>query len=68
MVRTATIERTTTETAIHLTLVVDGRGRADVSTGVAFLDHMLALFAHHGLFDLTVQAQGVLHVDAHHTV
>lgn len=68
IMRAATIERTTKETEIHLTLALDGRGRAEISTGVGFLDHMLTLFAHHGLFDLTVQAQGDLHVDAHHTV
>ena len=66
--RTATIDRKTGETDIHLTLALDGRGKADVTTGVGFLDHMLTLFAHHGLFDLTVQAAGDLHVDAHHTV
>ena len=66
--RTATIDRKTGETDIHLTLALDGRGEADVTTGVGFLDHMLTLFAHHGLFDLTVQASGDLHVDAHHTV
>ena len=66
--RTATIDRKTGETDIHLTLALDGRGKAEVNTGVGFLDHMLTLFAHHGLFDLTVQASGDLHVDAHHTV
>ena len=66
--RTATIDRTTGETEIHLTLTLDGRGRAKVNTGVGFLDHMLGLFAHHGLFDLTVDARGDLQVDAHHTV
>jgi imidazoleglycerol-phosphate dehydratase len=66
--RIATIDRTTKETEIHLTLALDGRGHAQVSTGVGFLDHMLTLFAHHGLFDLTVQAKGDLHIDAHHTV
>jgi imidazoleglycerol-phosphate dehydratase len=66
--RTATIDRTTRETEIHLTLAVDGRGRAEASAGIGFLDHMLTLFAHHGLFDLTVQAKGDLHIDAHHTV
>jgi imidazoleglycerol-phosphate dehydratase len=65
--RSATIDRTTGETAIHLTLELDGRGQAKVGTGIGFLDHMLALFAHHGLFDLTVAAKGDLHVDAHHT-
>ncbi len=48
--------------------MVDGRGRSRVSTGVGFLDHMLDLFAHHGLVDLTVEAKGDLHVDVHHTV
>jgi imidazoleglycerol-phosphate dehydratase len=66
--RTVTIERRTGETDVSVTLNVDGRGRADVKTGVGFLDHMLALFAHHGLFDLTVAATGDLHVDSHHTV
>ena len=66
--RSATIDRTTGETEIHLTLELDGRGQAQVSTGIGFLDHMLTLFAHHGLFDLIVQAKGDLHVDAHHTV
>jgi imidazoleglycerol-phosphate dehydratase len=66
--RTATIKRATGETDVSLTLALDGRGRAEVNTGVGFLDHMLALFAHHGLFDLTVAAKGDLQVDAHHTV
>jgi len=62
------MHRTTTETDIALTFVVDGSGRADVSTGIGFLDHMLELFAHHGGFDLTVAAKGDLEVDGHHTV
>ena len=66
--RSATIDRTTGETEIHLTLELDGRGQAQVNTGIGFLDHMLTLLAHHGLFDLIVQAKGDLHVDAHHTV
>jgi imidazoleglycerol-phosphate dehydratase len=66
--RIATVDRITKETEIHLSLAIDGRGQAQVNTGVGFLDHMLALFAYHGLFDLTVQARGDLHVDAHHTV
>jgi imidazoleglycerol-phosphate dehydratase len=66
--RTATIVRQTGETKVDLTLAVDGRGKAAVETGVGFLDHMLVLFAHHGLFDLTVQAAGDLQVDGHHTV
>jgi imidazoleglycerol-phosphate dehydratase len=65
--RNATITRTTKETSIELSLELDGSGRAQVDTGIGFYDHMLALFAGHGLFDLTVQAQGDLHVDEHHT-
>jgi imidazoleglycerol-phosphate dehydratase len=66
--RTATVDRVTGETEVHLTLALDGRGGSQLQTGIGFLDHMLALFAHHGLFDLVVKAQGDLHVDAHHTV
>ena len=65
--RQATIERTTGETKIKLTLDLDGQGRAEIRTGIGFLDHMLTLFASHGLFDLTVIADGDLHVDDHHT-
>ncbi|HEU4329394.1 MAG TPA: imidazoleglycerol-phosphate dehydratase HisB [Roseiflexaceae bacterium] len=65
--RTATIDRRTGETDVHLSLAVDGSGQAEIATGVGFLDHMLTLFARHGLFDLTVRAQGDLHVDEHHT-
>ena len=63
-----TITRTTRETDIRLTLDLHGAGRAQIETGIGFFDHMLELFAHHGLFDLTVQAQGDLHVDEHHLV
>jgi imidazoleglycerol-phosphate dehydratase len=63
-----TIIRTTRETDIRLTFQLQGSGRADITTGIGFFDHMLELFAHHGLFDLTVRAQGDLHVDEHHTV
>lgn len=66
--RTATINRKTAETDIQLTLNVDGSGQSDVRTGVGFLDHMLTLFARHGLMDLTVRCEGDLHVDGHHTV
>lgn len=66
--RTATIHRQTGETNIQLSLTLDGTGRAEIETGVGFLDHMLTLFAKHGLFDLQVQAVGDLHVDDHHTV
>ena len=65
--RSATIERRTGETDVRLSLTVDGGGQADVQTGVGFLDHMLTLFAKHGLFDIRVQAQGDLHIDEHHT-
>jgi imidazoleglycerol-phosphate dehydratase len=66
--RRAEIRRTTSETDITLTLVLDGAGRADVHTGIGFFDHMLELFAHHGGFDLVVKAEGDLDVDGHHTV
>jgi imidazoleglycerol-phosphate dehydratase len=66
--RRATVTRKTKETNVTLTLVVDGTGRATVSTGVPFLDHMLELLARHGFFDLTVEASGDLEVDFHHTV
>jgi imidazoleglycerol-phosphate dehydratase len=66
--RRASVQRTTSETDIDLTLVVDGSGAAEVSTGIGFLDHMLELFAHHGRFDLMVRASGDLDVDGHHTV
>jgi imidazoleglycerol-phosphate dehydratase len=65
--RRARVARTTKETEIVLELGIDGRGRAEIATGIGFLDHMLTLFAGHGLFDLTVQAQGDLHIDEHHT-
>jgi imidazoleglycerol-phosphate dehydratase len=68
MSRTATIRRETAETKIDLTLNLDGRGVADVATGVGFFDHMLTHIAKHGLFDLTVRCSGDLHIDAHHTV
>ena len=68
MPRVAHIERKTAETQIDLRLDLDGTGRAEVATGVGFFDHMLDLLARHSLIDLTVQAKGDLHVDAHHTV
>jgi imidazoleglycerol-phosphate dehydratase len=67
MPRSATLTRTTSETDIALTLALDGTGHADVATGIGFLDHMLTAFARHGLFDLSVQAKGDLHIDFHHT-
>jgi imidazoleglycerol-phosphate dehydratase len=66
--RTATIERTTAETSITLTLDLDGDGTTRVSTGVPFFDHMLDAFGRHALFSLEVEAAGDLAVDAHHTV
>jgi imidazoleglycerol-phosphate dehydratase len=68
MARTATIQRKTNETEIRLELNLDGSGVSSIKTGVGFLDHMLELFTRHGVFDLTVQAKGDLHVDQHHTV
>jgi imidazoleglycerol-phosphate dehydratase len=66
--RTATVNRKTAETEIALSLVVDGRGTSKIETGVPFFDHMLTLFAKHGLFDLDVKAKGDVAVDYHHTV
>ena len=66
--RTAKVERATRETQIQLTLNLDGTGQYQIETGVGFLDHICAHIAAHGLFDLTVQAKGDLHVDPHHTV
>ncbi len=68
MSRTATIARKTAETEIQLTLNLDGAGTAKIETGVGFFDHMLTLFAKHGLFDLEIAAKGDLHIDSHHTV
>ena len=66
--RRAVIDRQTSETSIGLSLVLEGRGRYEVATGIRFLDHMLELFARHGGFDLRVTAKGDLDVDQHHTV
>lgn len=66
-IRSADIKRKTTETSINGKLVIDGTGKAEVNTGIGFLDHMLTLFAFHGLFDLTIKAKGDLKVDTHHT-
>ena len=65
--RIANIKRKTTETDINGKLLIDGTGKTDINTGIGFLDHMLTLFAFHGLFDLTLKAQGDLKVDTHHT-
>ena len=66
--RQADIKRKTKETAIELSLSLDGGGAADINTGIGFYDHMLGHIAHHGNFDLRVQAKGDLHIDAHHTI
>jgi imidazoleglycerol-phosphate dehydratase len=66
--RTSSVSRQTKETSISIELNLDGNGASKVSTGIGFLDHMLASFAKHGLFDLTVKATGDLHVDDHHLV
>ena len=66
--RTATLKRTTKETDIEISLDIDGAGEANVGSGIGFFDHMLILFAKHGLFSLTVKAQGDLVIDGHHTV
>ena len=66
--RSAEVRRRTKETDVRVRLGLDGTGRALISTGVAFLDHMLELFAKHGLFDLEVECRGDLHIDDHHSV
>jgi len=66
-IRSASIKRKTTETDISGKLTIDGKGKADIKTGIGFLDHMLTLFAFHGLFDVTLKAKGDLNVDTHHT-
>ena len=68
MERSAEVERKTKETAIRVTLNLDGSGKSEISTGIAFFDHMLTLMAGHGFLDLAVKAKGDLHVDSHHTV
>jgi len=66
--RLARVERNTKETTITVEVNLDGTGRAELATGVPFLDHMLDQVARHGMLELTVRAQGDLHIDAHHTV
>jgi len=68
MSRTASLTRTTSETDISLTLDLDGSGKAEIATGIGFLDHMLTALARHSLIDLDVSAKGDLHIDDHHTV
>ena len=67
MTRIADISRKTTETDIVLRLDLDGSGQTDIATGIGFLDHMLTSLGRHGSFDLTIRAQGDLHIDNHHT-
>jgi len=66
--RAGQIHRKTKETDIRVSLVLDGGGTARISTGIPFLDHMLELFARHGLFDLEIECRGDLHIDDHHSV
>lgn len=68
MTRTATISRTTKETTVEVSIDLDGSGSATVSTGLPFFDHMLDQLGRHGGFDLSVKADGDLHVDGHHTI
>src|SRR3712207_3851150 len=67
MMRSASVSRRTAETDVAVSIALDGAGKAEIATGVGFLDHMLELFARHGLFDLNVKVTGDLHVDQHHT-
>ncbi len=66
--RSASVERKTKETEINVQLVIDGSGEYEISTGIAFFDHMLESFARHGVFDLRLAAKGDLEVDTHHTI
>jgi len=66
--RTGRVERVTKETKVLVEIDIDGSGNTDIVTGVGFYDHMLSSFGKHALFDLTVQVEGDLHIDAHHTV
>src|SRR5581483_950698 len=68
VLRTALIDRNTTETRISLRLTIEGKGRYTVSTGIRFFDHMLELFTRHGAFDMELKCEGDLDVDQHHTV
>lgn len=68
MARQAKVTRKTKETDIKISLNIDGQGSSEVSTGIGFFNHMLELFARHGLFDIKISCQGDLHIDDHHTV
>ncbi len=67
-IRAAESRRSTKETTVEVKLMLDGGGKAEIATGIGFLDHMLELLTHHGGLDLVVRAQGDLHVDFHHTI
>src|SRR5437879_9505401 len=67
MSRSAAVTRKTKETEVHVTLDLDGAGRAELATGIGFFDHMLEALARPALYDLQVRATGDLHVDQHHT-
>jgi imidazoleglycerol-phosphate dehydratase len=66
--RTATASRKTKETSVSVTVDLDGTGKADISTGIGFFDHMLEQLSRHSLIDMTIKADGDLHIDDHHTV
>ncbi|MGD8576912.1 MAG: imidazoleglycerol-phosphate dehydratase, partial [Thiohalophilus sp.] len=66
--RSANIERNTLETQIQVEINLDGQGKVDLNTGLPFLEHMLEQVARHGMIDISIQAKGDLHIDAHHTV
>jgi len=66
--RRASVERKTKETAISATVLIDGTGRSEISTGIGFFDHMLEQLSRHSLIDMTIKAKGDLHIDDHHTV
>lgn len=66
--RAANIERKTAETSVEIYINLDGEGKSEINTGIGFFDHMMTLFAAHGLFDLTLYCKGDTEVDGHHTV
>lgn len=68
MTRTATVERTTSESSITVSIDLDGTGTSQISTGIGFYDHMLTALSKHSLIDLSVKAKGDLHIDGHHTI